>query len=205
MQELFQVFCEHSPPAELLMDNGASFHSQKVKDLCDGWAVRQLFCCAYQPSGNAIVERNHRTIKHMAIRAKANPLDMVYRYNISLHDGTKAESVLLVMMRRQWRCPFGKQNKVNDIKDQSEFSVGDSVYVKPPNVRCTSIWPLGKIAGILSGMQVEVNGTLQHVADIWLAITDNQTKKSQETNVTDEEHPIHERRAPAYLDDYVAN
>ena len=93
VQVLLQVFREHGPPAELLMDNGASFRSQKVKDLCDGWAVRQLFRCAYRPSRNAIVERNHRTIKRMAIRAKADPLDMVYWYNISPRDGTEAESV----------------------------------------------------------------------------------------------------------------
>ena len=83
--------------------------------------------------------------------------------------------------------------------------MGDSVYVKPPNARCTSMWPLGKITGTLSGMQVEVNGTPRHVADVQRAITDNQTEKPQETNVTDEERSTCERRAPAYLDDYVTN
>lgn len=80
-RELQQVFQERGPPAEILMDNGTSFHSSRLKDLCDRWKVVRHFRCAYRPETNGVVERNHRTIKRMAARTGGDPIDMVFWYN----------------------------------------------------------------------------------------------------------------------------
>ena len=66
---LRQVFSQFGPPAEILCDNGRSFTSKLMRDFCEFWAVRLAFRCAYKPSGNGIVERNHRTIKRMSARS----------------------------------------------------------------------------------------------------------------------------------------
>jgi transposase InsO family protein len=64
------VFQERGPPEEILLDNGASFRSKEIEDLCRKWGVKRMFRCAYKPSGNGIVERNHRTIKRMVARTE---------------------------------------------------------------------------------------------------------------------------------------
>jgi transposase InsO family protein len=63
--ELEQFFRERGPPQELLMDNGV-FRAGTVLRLLKKWNVEAVFRCAYKPSGNGIVEWNHRTIKRMA-------------------------------------------------------------------------------------------------------------------------------------------
>ena len=46
------------------------------------------FVVPYRPSGNGIVERNHRTIKCMAERTRSSPLDMVFWYNMAPREGS---------------------------------------------------------------------------------------------------------------------
>ena len=89
--QVLQIFRERGLPAELLCDIGAAFRSGKFRQLCERWSVRLIFCCAYRPAGNGIVERNHRTIKRMAARTNGDPLDMVILYNVSPKDKTKTK------------------------------------------------------------------------------------------------------------------
>ena len=83
-----EIFRERGPPNELLYDNGKCFRSDKLQHLCSTWNVVVRYRCAYRPSGNGIVERNHRTIKRMAARTKGDVLDMVFYYNITPKNGT---------------------------------------------------------------------------------------------------------------------
>ncbi|KAK3889085.1 hypothetical protein Pcinc_006960 [Petrolisthes cinctipes] len=62
-------FFLRGPVDEVLMDNGAVFRSQAVKDVLDKWNVGRDLRAAYRRSGNGIVERHHPTIKVMAERA----------------------------------------------------------------------------------------------------------------------------------------
>ena len=78
VRELEQLFREHGPPSELLVDNGAAFRSQCVRELLKKWQVEPIFRCAYRPDGNGMVERHHRTIKRMAARSNADPLQMCF-------------------------------------------------------------------------------------------------------------------------------
>ena len=45
---LDELFRERGPADELLMDNGASFRSQQVADVCSKWNVRRRFRGALQ-------------------------------------------------------------------------------------------------------------------------------------------------------------
>ena len=80
---LRQVFSQFGPPAEILCDNGRSFTSILMRDFCEFWAVRPTFRCAYKPSGNGIMERNHGTIKRMPARSGPSVEYSVFWYNAS--------------------------------------------------------------------------------------------------------------------------
>jgi transposase InsO family protein/predicted aspartyl protease len=169
--EIEQTFREQGPPVELLMDNGAAFRSQKFRNLLRKWQVKAVYRCAYRPSGNGIVERNHRTIKRMASRTNSDPLDMVFYYNATPKDGTDAESVPSTQRYRNgWRIP-----KVMVVESETEggggsggsgYGVGDAVFVKPRDSRCTSRWSMGTVTRENTSTNVEVDGMPRHVADI---------------------------------------
>ena len=166
--ELEQLFRERGPPKEILMDNGRAFHSQRLSLLFSKWQVNPIYRCAFRPEGNAIVERSHRTIKRMAARTNADPLDMVYWYNSTPKDGVKEESVPGSQLNSYpWRTP-GTHVKSNFscAKESSTLSAGDLVFVKPGGARCFTKWPVGRITGVNSNTNVEVDGIPRHVADV---------------------------------------
>ena len=72
---LHEIFLERDPVDEVLMDNGAAFRSQALKDMLDKWNVRRYFRAAYRLSGNGIVDKDHRTIKAMAERGQLGDIN----------------------------------------------------------------------------------------------------------------------------------
>ncbi|XP_067944958.1 uncharacterized protein [Watersipora subatra] len=79
--QLVRIFEERGPPQELFSDNGPCFKSAQLSSILKTWNVNHLLSCAYRPSGNGIVERNHRTIKRMAARSGNEVNRMVFWYN----------------------------------------------------------------------------------------------------------------------------
>ena len=65
---LRQVFSQFGQPIKILCDNAKCFRSNLMQKFCKLWTISLTFRCAYKPSGNGIVERNHRTIKRMSAR-----------------------------------------------------------------------------------------------------------------------------------------
>ena len=102
-KQLEAVFCEYGPPDELLLDNSASFRSALVRKACEAWNVRLRFRCAYRPSGNGIVERNHRTVKRIAERAQISPERAVFWYNAT--SGESGHRASDLVFRHSWRIP----------------------------------------------------------------------------------------------------
>ena len=49
---------------------------------------------------------------------------------------------------------------------ESEVRMGDEVWVKPPNARCTSQWKKGVVTKVNTNNNVEVNGVPRHVPDV---------------------------------------
>ena len=101
---LDEIFCERGPPRELLMDNATTFRSSEVKDLCASWGVKTVFRAAHRPSGNGIVERNHRTIKQIAARGAMSVARALFWYNATAKSkGRRSPAEGLTGAR--WRLP----------------------------------------------------------------------------------------------------
>ena len=162
------------------MDNGAGFRSHQVAKVCRKWNVRRHFRGAYRPAGNGIVERHHRTIKRMAMRSGASPLQMVFWYNLAPKDGQDKQSVPCNMLHTYiWRHPAIRPEFVND-NARPQVQEGDTVWVKPPGARCTSRWQTGRVTGVTSTNNVDVDGVPRHVLDIQRVFhEDDVTRKNQ--------------------------
>lgn len=164
-----EVFAERGPPSELLLDNSRTFRSDGLQLLCQRWGVKIKFRCVNRPSGNGIIERNHRTIKRMAKRSGGSIPEMVYWYNFTPREMDKEESSPRIGINKyEWRC-IEEPNKEEEGDHQGisgNFSIGQEVYIKPENARCTSLWKEGVVTAILSPFSVEVDGFPHHIADI---------------------------------------
>ena len=161
---LDEVFRERGPVSELLTDNGSAFRSHLVSKVCDKWGIHVIYRCAYRPSGNGIVERNHRTIKSRAARARMSPLDIVFWYNVAPLRGNDPNSAPAEMLSRyHWR--FLRSDPKSRPVTQN-YQIGQDVFIKPMPMRCHSKWKNGKVTAINSETNVEVDGVPRHIADI---------------------------------------
>jgi transposase InsO family protein/ribonuclease HI len=180
---LDELFRERGPVDEVLMDNSTSFHSDQVAKLCEKWNVRLRFRAAYRPAGNGIVERNHRTIKRMAARAGAqSPLKMVFWYNLAptvAMDGSTTPSSQIFTYG--WRHPSLQPPQPDN--ENAIFEVGDHVWVKPPDGRCTSRWTSGVVSKVTSRNNIEINGVPRHVLDLRRIVDSTRAAKHK---ITDE-------------------
>jgi hypothetical protein len=171
------------------MDNGASFRSGAMRNLLDKWNVVPKFRCAYRPAGNGVVERNHRTVKRMAARSNADPLDMVYWLKNSPKEGIDVDTV-----------PAGQIYTYDQLRPReavvhqgNDLHVGDAVFVKPPLCKCTTVWPVGTVTGVQSTLKVEVDGVPRHIADVRAVPAEEQLPgdvepEEQPPDVQDEAH-----------------
>lgn len=184
--EMEQIFRERGPPQELLMDNGTAFRSAAMRNLLNKWNVTAVFRCAYRPAGNGVVERNHRTIKRMAARSNADPLDMVYWLNNTPKEGVKVETVPArqIYTYDQLR----PREAVVDRDNSTGMHVGDEVFVKPPLCKCTTFWPVGTVTGVQSPVKIEVDGIPRHIADVRVV-----PPNDQDETVMPEEQPPDEQ------------
>jgi len=207
-----EIFRERGPVTELLMDNGSSFRSELMRDLCLKWGIKMTFRCAYRPSGNGIVERNHRTIKSRATRTRCDPRDIVFWYNVAPMIDTKQSSAPSDMLfNYHWKF-LPRVDKLEH--PSSTYAKGQSVYVKPSLSKCTSVWPVGTVTNVNSSTNVEVDGMPRHVADI-RAVPDDQVENNSSasecgvstdgeiTDAAEDETPRRLRRPPKYFDQYV--
>ena len=160
-----EIFRERGPPDELLMDNSTSFRSRRIEVLCDEWRIRRRYRAAYRPAGNGIVERHHRTIKARAARAGADPLQMVFWYNLAVKEGVKDDSAPCAnIFKYLWRHPHTQPCEEEGV--MSELCMGDRVGVKPPSGLCTARWVEGRVTGVTSPSNVSVDRVPRHVSDI---------------------------------------
>ena len=58
-------------------------------------------------------------------------------------------------------------------RTSSEFVVGDKVWVKPPEARCTTPWKPGIVTGVHSKYNVEIDWMPRHVRDISRRLANN--------------------------------
>lgn len=218
-RNLENVFLERGPVSEVLMDNGTAFRSAELRAMMERWNVQQLFRAAYRPEGNGIVERNHRTIKTIAERSSISPLQAVFWYNATPKSGQLDASVpQRSIFQYEWRYPFVEPTIDAEVDDGSPLVIGEEVWVKPPNARCTTPWTTGKVTQINSRNNIAIDGTPRHVLDIRRMTvdatsssdsgeehgSDTSPRVANENNTNVRRYPTRERRRPAWMADYDA-
>ncbi|KAG1663749.1 hypothetical protein GQR58_020218 [Nymphon striatum] len=165
--QLQGIVIERGPCDEFLLDNSTAFRSAAVEQFADEWGISLRFRAAYAPSGNGIVERNHRTIKRIAERGGISPEEATFWYNVTPRKDTDAGSVPSKgLYRYTWRVPFDVNFVQVESCDDSPFAVGDEVWVKPPIPSCTKQWSLGMVSDVVSRYVVRVDGMPRHIKDI---------------------------------------
>jgi len=203
-KELYSVFCQYGPPTEVLTDNGASFRSKEISELCSKWGVKLLFRCAYRPEGNGIVERLHRTIKRMAARTCDDPLKMLYFYNITPKEKGKENTVPFIRFFNH-RVRYIEDVIPETKKKNSQYQIGGKVYVRPMDGKCYKRWSRGTVTNINSDVNVEVDGVPRHVSHL-RPEPEHQSESyegSEDFLGNEEPMPVRTRNPPAYLSDYT--
>lgn len=210
VSEMAQVFYERGPVKQVLMDNGASFRSETLLNFLREWNVLPFFRAAYRPGGNGIVERNHRTIKAIAERGDMSPLRAVFFYNRSPRYGQEESSVpQRSVMTYEWRLPMVPPEESSE-EPTTRVSVGDEVWVKPADARCTSRWARGTVTKVNSASNVEVDHMPRHVLDIRsvegfdqsVPEQDEVQDEGQDNRETERRYPGRARQAPVWHGDY---
>ena len=187
------------------------------------WNIRRLFRAAYRPSGNGIVERHHRTIKAIAERAEISPLEAVYWYNSTPRSGQEETSVpQYSVYRYEWRHPAAVPDRSDAGQDNAlSVSMGDEVWVKPRDARCTTQWRRGVITQVNSENNVSVDGMPRHVLDVRpVVVPDSPTAREESSegnpsveepvelvDLSEETGSVRSRRnirPPVWMADYVA-
>ena len=78
---------------------------------------------------------------------------------------------------------------------KSGYEVGDSVFVKPPEARCTTRWRQGTVTGVNSATNVDVDGMPRHIADLRLVPDLDGVEDQDEQSGEDEQPAIDNVRA----------
>ena len=169
IENLERIFFERGPPQEILTDNDSAFRSEPFRSFCEQWGVALRFRCAYVPSGNGIVERNHRTIKRIAARKRCTIAEAVYWYNVTPRDSV-SPSTAPANAVHQYYVRLKGIDTAHTYSDgaapSNPYQVGDRVWVKPPGYRCHAQFGTGVVTGVISEQAVEVNGIPRHLRDL---------------------------------------
>ena len=186
VQKLEEVFFERGAPEELLCDNDTAFRSRHFAAFAAHWNVTLRFRAAHVPSGNGIVERNHRTIKVIAARKQCSIAEAVHLYNVAPRDDGNADDspasrVYRYAVRdcvqpgRGELAPPECNSELNAARapppgGNAGLTVGDSVWVRQRGMRCTDPSRRGTVNGIVSEQVVTVDGIPRHVKDLRLCV-----------------------------------
>ena len=85
-------FLERGAPVELLADD-AALRSREFAVFAARLGVKLRFRALHRPSGNSIVERNHRSVKVIAARQQCPVSEAVRLYNVTPRDCIPASSL----------------------------------------------------------------------------------------------------------------
>ncbi|XP_043208555.1 uncharacterized protein LOC122374081 [Amphibalanus amphitrite] len=175
VQHLEDVFLERGAPAEILTDNATEFRGRAMMALAARWDVAMRFRAAYEPGGNGVVERHHRTIKVMVARQACSVAEAVHRYNVTPKDGSDpATAPINEVFRHPGRdvdvTPRGRTNGQQcdalPLKTPGVYQVGDKVWVRRRGDRCFVKSDEGTVTGVVSAQTVEVDNVPRHVRNL---------------------------------------
>ena len=157
------VFFERGPPHENLTDNDIAFRSKEFQAFAHEWWIHLRFRCTYAPAGNGIAERCHRTVKRIAARMRCSIQEAVYWYNITPRDDVSPSTA---PANRIYRYEVGVKEASHATASlgpkHSSYQVGDRVWVKAPQNRCTTKFSKGEVTKIIRPQSILVDGIPRH-------------------------------------------
>jgi len=171
---LNDVFCERGAPVEVIVDNYKTFYAREFVALLVKWNVTAVYRAVNRPSGNGIVERNHRTVKRIASRSRISIEEAVWWYNNTPGESRNPPSLAIYNYAVEGLSRCASNRDVDSLlsnKDVNKFLVQELVWIKPSQkVRCTEKWFEGVIVDTISPNKYLVkcgNATFpRHVADL---------------------------------------
>ena len=92
---------------EFLCDNDTVFRSRCIASFAARWSVTLRFRAAHAPSGNGIVERNHRTVKVIAARKQCSIAEAVHLYNAAPRELTIVPLAVSITIPCETACSLG--------------------------------------------------------------------------------------------------
>ncbi|KAI0988118.1 hypothetical protein GJ496_007599 [Pomphorhynchus laevis] len=159
-ERIMKVILTHGISIELLVDNSKTFRSNKVNSLCTKWGVQLIFRAAYRSQWNGIAKRYHRTVKRISEICNCSILKETFWYNLSLST-VNGISPSNATFKHYWRHPKSSANSTDQINN-SDFQIGELLWVKPAEAKCTSRWLKGVVTNANSRSIIEVNGISRH-------------------------------------------
>ena len=199
IQQMEEVFYERGAPLELLLDNDTVFRSRDFAIFAARWNVELRFRAVYEPSGNGIIERCHRTIKVIAARKGCSVAEAVHLYNVSPRDEDSRTLVPAAVVYRytvrdnirMTRTPPEIPTEEEDSAEVTDegaisslYAVGDPVWLRRRGTRCSEASHRGVVTGVVSDQVVEVDGAPWHVRNL---------RRRHESPTGDEERQAHQK------------
>ena len=182
LDELGHISYERGAPAELLGDNDTAFRSRSFAAFASRWGVSLRFRAVYRPSGNSIVERNHKTVKVIAARKRCSVAEAVHLYNISPRETdskseTPASGIYCYQVRDCVRhttriasresSPMPTQWRMKEeASATTKYNEGDMVWMRKPGTRCSEQSKPDIVTKIISPQVVEFEGMPWHIRDL---------------------------------------
>ena len=137
-EELEKVMLERGTVMEVIMDNGTVFRSEIFQTMLKKWKIRRYYRAAYRLGGNGIVERHHRTVKAIAERGGISPEEATFWYNMAPKVGQRDDTVPhRSVFNYEWRHPRDTSQEIDE-QGPARIQIGEEVWLKPPNARCTT-------------------------------------------------------------------
>ena len=190
IRQLRSIFFEHGPLLEILTDNASTFRCQEFQKFTIELGIRMCYRCAYFSEGNGIAERCHCNVKRIVARMQCSIPEAVYWYNGTLKDDATPSTAPVNGIYR-----YEQRIKAIDFTPSmvrvvdTPYKVGERVWVKPPNARCTTRFGSGKIDEIISPQTVLVDGVPRHVKDVRPCCISSTSEDDEEDNIQFEDDP----------------
>ena len=94
--------------------------------------------------------------------------------------------------------------RLEEEEGAASVQIGDEVWVKPPNARCTTQWGRGRVTEVNSRNIVSVDGMPRYILDVRRVVSssDDEEQGEGEASTTALRRPQRERHPLRWMDDF---
>ena len=144
-----------------------AFCSREFRAFANDWGVNLRFRCAYVPAGNGIAERCHHTVKHIAARMHCPIKEAVFWHNVTPRDSVSPPTAPANKIYRYEVRVKGVDAPITSSGPRcSYYQVGNRVWFKMVQNRCTTKFSNGRVTAVISPQSVLMDGVPRHVKDL---------------------------------------